>query len=201
MQIFTAVDIALMGDMDPEYGQTYWGAVEEQSNPVRFNLKQVMDIAPGRQFVAEEIEHRTSKGKGKPYTQLKKVKLSEPTSVDQPAPQPTSESEWFERQEVPSLDNGPESPFKAPDKAAPSLGEAWRETTGKPDSVAQSLPKSRPEYETGTNARWAIGMAYRAYIQVMGTPEDGGGDFPFDVVKLHAQELLDMFDILTDKEE
>lgn len=194
MQIFTAIDIALMGDNDPQFGQTYYGTVEEQSNPVRFNLKQVVDVAPGRKFVAAEVEHRTSKGSGKPYTQLKKVSLSEstdnPPTKEHPAEEPMSASladEWTKHQPVePPFQNGP-----------PAI-----KPTAVPESVVTTpqTGKDRPDYENGTNARWAIGMAYRAYQQVMGTPEDGAGNFPFDVILLHARELIDMFDILTTRE-
>lgn len=54
--------------------------------------------------------------------------------------------------------------------------------------------RSTMEYEPSTNARWAIGMAYRAFVQVTGTPEDNGGEFPFDAVYKHASELVKMFD-------
>lgn len=55
-----------------------------------------------------------------------------------------------------------------------------------------SAPKA-VDYEPGTNARWAIGMAYRAYIQATGTIEDATGDFPFEAVKQHAVALVRMF--------
>lgn len=55
-----------------------------------------------------------------------------------------------------------------------------------------------PSYEAGTNARWATGMAYRAYQQVMGTPEDAAGDFPFDSVLAHAQKLVEIFGLVKD---
>lgn len=201
MQIFTAIDIKLMGDMDEKFGQTYYGTVEEQTNPVRFNLKQVVDVAPGRKFVAGEIEHRTSKGSGKPYTQLKKVSLSEPTPVAQ-----TGSEDIHTDMGVPT--DSPDAPM------GKSLSDEWSKhqieppaSFDKPTSPPITVPetisetaKSRPDYEVGTNARWAIGMAYRAYQQVMGTPEDGAGDFPFEVIRLHAQELLDMFELLTSKE-
>lgn len=54
------------------------------------------------------------------------------------------------------------------------------------------------DYEPSTNTRWAIGMAYRAFVQVTGSVEDSRGDFPFDAVQLHAKELLRMFGELKD---
>lgn len=195
MQIFTAVDIALMGEMDETYGQTYYGTVKEQSNPVRFNLKQVVDIYPGRQLVAGEVKHTTSKSTGKPYTQLKKVKLSDPTPAEEPT---TGHDQGFP--DVP--ENRPEDKPEATPMAG-SLADKWAQVHPPetvPETVAEA-PKGRPDYEKGTNARWAIGMAYRAYIQVMGTPEDGAGDFPFKAVQQHAQELLDMFEVLTNESE
>src|SRR3990167_2321253 len=59
----------------------------------------------------------------------------------------------------------------------------------KPEGVKKTL-----DYEPSTNARWSIGMAYRAFIQVTGTPEDNDGEFPFDAVYKHASELIKMFD-------
>lgn len=56
--------------------------------------------------------------------------------------------------------------------------------------------KSVADYEPSTNTRWAIGMAYRAFIQVTGSPEGSSGEFPFGEVKQHATELLRMFDEL-----
>lgn len=57
-----------------------------------------------------------------------------------------------------------------------------------------TAPKSMTDYEPGTNARWAIGLAYRAHLQVTGTPDDAQGEFPFDAVKQHASALVSMYD-------
>lgn len=160
MKIFTADDIALMGDMDPEYGQTYFGSVHEQAHPVRFNMKQIVDFVDGKKFTAEESEERKAKSSGKPYTQLKKVKVVESS--------PTAQAEWIPEEEI----------------QTPKV-EAHGTWPDKPEEV--------PSYEAGTNARWAIGMAYRAYQQVMGTPEGADGEFPFEIVKQHASELVRMF--------
>lgn len=55
-----------------------------------------------------------------------------------------------------------------------------------------SSPKTE-SYEPGTVSRWAIGMAYRAFVQVTGSIEDSTGEFPFDAVKEHATHLVRMF--------
>lgn len=66
----------------------------------------------------------------------------------------------------------------------------------KPSPPPQGGSKATLEYEPSTNARWAIGMAYRAFISATGSPEDATGEFPFDAVKQHAGQLLIMFDEL-----
>lgn len=60
----------------------------------------------------------------------------------------------------------------------------------------EQAPQSTPEYEPSTNTRWAIALAYRAFVQVTGSVEDSGGEFPFKAVELHASSLLKMFDKL-----
>lgn len=160
MKILTAKDIKLMGERDPTYGQTYYGKVEEQQQPVRFNMKEQVDIMPGRKIYAEEYTLRTSSA-GNEYMQLKKVKL-------QASGVPVEQAEWIPEEEI----------------QTPKV-EAHGTWPDKPEEV--------PSYEAGTNARWAIGMAYRAYQQVMGTPEGADGEFPFEIVKQHASELVRMF--------
>lgn len=182
MKIFTATDITLMGTPHAEFGQTYWGEVEEQSHPVRFNLKGQHNIMPGQQFVAQESEERKS-AKGSPYTQLKKVSLSEGVAEVQ---QPMFTQEEIEEDGVPIV------------QESPGYVHAKETRQALPTPTAQLAPMAEkrevPAYEVSTNARWAIGMAYREYAKVMGTPEDGGGDFPFDAVLMHAQALMKMFD-------
>lgn len=178
MKILTAKDIKLMGVIDPKYGQSYWGTVEESNDPVMFNLMQQVDIQPGRQLIAGEWAMKTS-SKGNDYMQLKKVKLSEPS-----ASVPTSVAEELELDESEEMPQG-------------WLLDEETQLVHVPESeVGMSLSDDTPSYEAGTNARWAIGLAYRAYQQVMGTPEDGSGEFPFHVVKLHARNLVQMFNEL-----
>lgn len=145
MKIFTAVDITLMGHMHPEYGQSYWGTVQEQSHPVRFNLSKQVDIMPGQQFVAAEYEERRSKGSNNPYTQLKKVKLSETEQL------PEEFEEPFEEEE--SLADVPTPGY--------AKARAVRETLSTP------LPE-KPSYEAGTNARWALKLSVDTYRSVIG---------------------------------
>jgi hypothetical protein len=80
MKILTVIDMKLMGDMDPKYGQAYWGTVEEQDMPVKFNLMQQLDILPGRKIMAQEYTIKES-AKGTEYMQLKKVKVSDQTAA------------------------------------------------------------------------------------------------------------------------
>lgn len=72
----------------------------------------------------------------------------------------------------------------------------------KPEDVPQSRGTQSSsktlDYEPSTNARWAIGMAYRACIQVTGTLDGAGGDFPFELVEEHAKKLVEMFERIKD---
>lgn len=74
----------------------------------------------------------------------------------------------------------------------------------KTDKVPEGSPgvsgssKSKEDYEPGTNARWAIGMAYRAYVNITGNPEGDDGNFPFEQVKEHAIALVKMFEEVKD---
>lgn len=63
-------------------------------------------------------------------------------------------------------------------------------------STGPAKPTGTLDYEPSTNTRWAIALAYRAFVQVTGSVEDSGGEFPFKAVKLHASSLLQMFDEL-----
>lgn len=65
-------------------------------------------------------------------------------------------------------------------------------------SRASSGSSKTLDYEPSTNARWAIGMAYRAYVSVTGSIESAGGDFPFDLIEQHAIELVSMFERVKD---
>lgn len=64
-----------MGEKDIKYGQTYWAEVEEQSQPVMFNL---MSGSPqeGDRITAQEVLLKTS-SKGTEYHRLKKVTIEE----------------------------------------------------------------------------------------------------------------------------
>lgn len=71
----------------------------------------------------------------------------------------------------------------------------------KPEDVPQKAAQGASkvlDYEPSTNARWAIGMAYRAYIQVTGSIDSASGDFPFEEVEKHAKELVSMFERVKD---
>jgi hypothetical protein len=87
---FTAIQIGPLGPQDPQYGQRYWGNVEETEMAVSFNLMQPVDILPGSKL---EFEERTiketgpnSKKPGTEYLFLKKVRVQ----GGQPLPQATS---------------------------------------------------------------------------------------------------------------
>lgn len=74
------------------------------------------------------------------------------------------------------------------------LTDKWKGEAKPPGSSQGS--SSTLDYEPSTNTRWAIALAYRAFVQVTGSVEDSGGEFPFKAVELHAIELLKMFDKL-----
>lgn len=88
-KLFTAKDIKLMGEPHETYGQTYWGNVHEQAEPVRFNLKEQIDFFPGRMFSAEEWANKTASS-GNEYTQLKKVSLVEKGESEKPRATPST---------------------------------------------------------------------------------------------------------------
>lgn len=144
MKIFTATEnIALLGDLDPKWGQTYWGNVEEQEMPIKFNLMQQVDIMPGRKLVAQESEIKTST-KGNKYMQLKKVKLSESEKT-------------------------PEKQSSIIEKYVGSIEED--DLVPKPTMIIET--EEVPSYEAGTNARWALKLSTDTYKSVLGrVPED-----------------------------
>lgn len=53
--------------------------------------------------------------------------------------------------------------------------------------------KKPDDYEPGTNARWAIGMAYRGYTQVMGSPPTEEEDEAWNGIGYSAVRLVKMF--------
>ena len=75
MKQFVIKKVNQLGDKDPKYGATFWAEVEEQAQPVMFNL---MSGTPqeGDRISSEEVLLKTS-GKGTEYHRLKKVKLEE----------------------------------------------------------------------------------------------------------------------------
>lgn len=91
---------------------------------------------------------------------------------------------------------------KAPVEGQPEWGMIEMSKSGKSKRFKRVKREGEPskssvaDYEPSTNTRWAIGMAYRAYVQIMGNPEGSDGDFPFNEVKTHAAALLKMFDEL-----
>lgn len=201
MQIYTAVDIAPMGDMHPDFGQTYYGGVEEQANPVRFNLKQVVDIYPGQQFVAGEVEHRHSKGSGKPYTQLKKVKLSEPNERTRAHAESKLPDEIFDpiaadQLHPASLAQGIE-PEEDWNPETDSLAEEWKKKSVQPEQIPEIVTppsEATPSYEAGTNARWALKLSTDTFKSVLGrVPEDGQD---FEMIEDFSKRLLGAFERL-----
>jgi hypothetical protein len=88
MKILTIKELSEMGDFHEEYGQTFWGTVEEEDMPVKFTKKIHYIPNPGTKLVAEEHQVKRS-AKGNEYLQLKKVQLPEPEesklAVSQPA--------------------------------------------------------------------------------------------------------------------
>lgn len=71
-------------------------------------------------------------------------------------------------------------------------------TTGKPikfASEASTASNSRPDYELGTNARWALKLSVDTYKTVIGGMPDSKQDF--DKISDFALWLLDSFDAIT----
>lgn len=164
MKILTATDIALMGELDPTYGQTYYGNVEEQGMPVRFNLKQQVDIMPGRKIFAEEYTVRTS-GKGNEYMQLKKVKLSDPGGVPGEIEVPTPSKPA----------QAPDSPDETPSyEAGTNARWALKLSTDTYKAVVGGMPEPGSDWTTIEDfAQWLLGAFQRlkSYDPQAATPE------------------------------
>lgn len=76
---FTAIEINALGPFDNQYGQRYWGKVEDSDMPVSFNLMNPVDIPIGASIEFEErVIKETgpkSKNPGSEYQFLRKVKV------------------------------------------------------------------------------------------------------------------------------
>lgn len=68
----TLSQVNKLGDADPKYGQTWWGKVNEQTEPVMFNTLDG-EFEAGDVLEFEEAAIKQSK-KGSTYHRLKKVK-------------------------------------------------------------------------------------------------------------------------------
>lgn len=75
MKQLTISKVSKLGENDPKYGQTYWAEVDEQNEPVMFNLM-TGSVQEGDVVTAEEVLLKTS-SKGNDYHRLKKVKVQE----------------------------------------------------------------------------------------------------------------------------
>lgn len=78
MKQFTISKINKLGDYDQKFGQSWWGEVNEQLEPVKFNMMAGNPQA-GDTITCEEVLLKTST-KGTDYHQLKKVKIVERAS-------------------------------------------------------------------------------------------------------------------------
>ena len=74
MKDFKIAKASKLGDYDQKYGQVFWCEVQEQLEPVKFNLMEG-DVRPGDLVTCEEVMLKTST-KGIDYHQLKKVKIA-----------------------------------------------------------------------------------------------------------------------------
>lgn len=63
-----------LGEHSVQYGQRYWGEVEEADMPVSFNLMNPKDIPAGAELEFEEKAIKETK-KGQEYMFLRKVKV------------------------------------------------------------------------------------------------------------------------------
>lgn len=156
MKIYTAIDIAPMGPYHQKYGQTYWGAVEEQEDPVRFNLMKTILIAPGTKLIAGEYKDGIQ-GAKTVYSQLGKVKVAETVSADE-------EMEETQEAEIPE-----DAGYQAAKEVASKLP--------RPENVGQTDKEEIPAYEPATNARWALKLSVDTYKSVMGGMPDQSTDW------------------------
>lgn len=96
MKQFVVKKASALGDKDPKYGQSYWCEVEEQIQPVMFNLMEG-SVQEGDRITAEEILLKTS-SKGTEYHRLKKVKVEE-ASPRMVTPQAVSDNDGLAKLE------------------------------------------------------------------------------------------------------
>lgn len=80
---FTIKKVNPLGDKDPKYGQTFWAEVDEQIQPVMFNLMNGT-VQAGDRITTAEVLLKTS-GKGTEYHRLKKVTVEQGTNPPQSA--------------------------------------------------------------------------------------------------------------------
>lgn len=80
---FTIKRVNPLGDRDPKYGQTFWAEVDEQIQPVMFNLING-SVQDGDRITTTEVVLKTS-GKGTEYHRLKKVTVQPGTNQPQSA--------------------------------------------------------------------------------------------------------------------
>ena len=81
---FLLTKVTPLGEADPKYGQTYWGEVAEQLEPVMFNLMN-SSVEVGDRLECEDVLLKTS-SKGKDYHRLKKVKVIGGGGISAPKP-------------------------------------------------------------------------------------------------------------------
>ena len=71
-------------------------------------------------------------------------------------------------------------------------------TTAEPSTIKDSTeaqPESAaPEYEAGTNARWAIKLSFDSYIRTIGyPPEEDDTNLMWEAIEGNAKKLVDIF--------
>lgn len=97
---FTFSKLAPMGDFDEKYGLAYWGEVNEDLKPVKFNSMN-QNITVGDTIECEErVEKQSSKGTI--YYQLKKVKVVgsvpvNPALLEEPVPKTSAQLDRIEK--------------------------------------------------------------------------------------------------------
>lgn len=174
MKIFTALEITPLGSWSDQFGQTYWGQVEEQDKPVRFNLMKAINIEPGSRFIAGE--HEEKQGAKSAYTQLRKVRVAE-----------AIQEEEQQEMDIPLTASEPDAGYLKARKVADEIGQR----APKPQPSVVGEVSGEPSYEAGTNARWALKLATDTYKSVMGGMPDS--DTEWTAIEDFAKWLLGAF--------
>lgn len=137
-----------LGDYDQKYGQRYYGKAHDVAMDISFNLMNPVNFEDGDTI---EFEERVIKQKG-------------PQSKN-----PGEDYLFLKKVKRADSGGGGAEPSSTPPQ--PSLKEPRQATT------SPKMAAAAPDYEAGTNARWALKLSVDTYKAVVGGMPDSQKDF------------------------